>query len=149
VPGKDLSDQKDYLLGMCIIPCPDRDGHRIKPKQEEKWPTCSLFELSPVQSVLEGKLGCPAWTLSGEKILFGDPQNGVAVVLEDRLSQASFTLNVKSPNEPTYKPTLWRSRFPIDLEVDAIEICYEDSSISTEETTDSDGNDCGSKTMEN
>lgn len=147
VSGRETGTQEHYLLGICI-PYPNRDGHRIQPKQEQDWPTCSLFELSPVQSVFGGNLECPAWTLSGEEILFGDPENGVALVLKNGLSQASFTQSVKGPSEPIYRPTPWRGSFSIDLEVDGIEICYEDNSISTEESTDSDRNDYGSETME-
>lgn len=151
VSGKDTKTQDEYLLGM-FIPSPRQDGHRIQPKQGENWPICSLFELSPIHSVFRGNLECPAWMPSGDEISFsfGDPENGVELVLKNGLAQASFTqsLNGRGRNEPIYKPTLWRGSFSIDLEVDEIEICYEDAGISTEQSTDLDQHDCGSETME-
>jgi hypothetical protein len=147
VSAKDTKTQEDYLLGM-FIPSPNKDGHRIQSKQEAEWPICSLFELSPIQSIFGGNLECPAWTLSGDELSFGDPENGVALVLKNGLSQASFTQRVNGRNAPIYEPTLWRGSFSIDLDVDGIEICYEDTSSSAEEATDSDQDNFGSVPME-
>jgi hypothetical protein len=69
-------------------------------------------------------------------------------VLKNGLSQASFTQRVNGRNAPIYEPTLWRGSFSIDLDVDGIEICYEDTSSSAEEATDSDQDNFGSVPME-
>lgn len=69
-------------------------------------------------------------------------------MLKNGLEKASFTQSLNGLNEPIYRLTLWRGSFFIDLEVDGIEIYYEDTSSSTEESTDLDQQDCGSETME-
>lgn len=147
VSGKDTKTQDEYLLGM-FIPSPKQDCHRIQPKQGENWPICSLFELSPIQSGFGGNLECPAWTVSGDEISFGDSENGIALMLKNGLAKASFTQSLNGRNEPIYRPILWRGSFSVDLEVDGIEICYEDTSSSTEENTDLDQHDCGSESTE-
>lgn len=129
-----------------FIPSPTQDGHRIQPKQGDNWLICPLFELSPIQTVFGENLECPAWTLSRDEISFGDPENGV--LLKNGLAKASFYQSLNGRNEPIYKLTPWRGSFCIDLEVDGIEICYEDTSSSTEESTGLDQHDCGSESTE-
>ncbi|OKO94553.1 hypothetical protein PENSUB_11820 [Penicillium subrubescens] len=110
VSGKGTKTQDKYLLGM-FIPSPKQDCHRIQPKQGENWPICSLFELSPIQSVFEANLECPTWTLSGDEISFGDPENGVALVLKNGLGKASFTQSLNGRNEPIQADFLARQLF--------------------------------------
>lgn len=69
-------------------------------------------------------------------------------MLINGLSQVSFTQCVNGRNDPSYKPNLWRGNFSIDLEVDSIKICYEDTGSSMEENTDFEQDDRGSESTE-
>ncbi|KAJ5577980.1 uncharacterized protein N7459_006944 [Penicillium hispanicum] len=121
VSGIETGSQIKYLLGVSI-PYPVKDCRRIQPSEEHYGSVCSLFELSPVQNIYPGNLECPAWTInaSDQDIMFGDPGNGVALVLKNGLQRATFVQSLAGQDEPIYRPTTWRGNRCVDLEITAI-----------------------------
>lgn len=124
ISGRERKTEEEYFLGL-VIPCPGKDGDRIQPKEDEDFsvpPVCSLFELRPVQGIYPGTVESPAWTLNEEELSFGDPNNGVALVLHKDLAGATFIQNLDGEDEPIYNPIQWRGNRRAELEIDAIEI---------------------------
>ncbi|KAJ5092013.1 hypothetical protein NUU61_006883 [Penicillium alfredii] len=128
VSGKDTQTHEKYMFGA-FIPCPSEDCKRIQPKRNDDHPICSLFELCPVQDVYGGSLECPAWTISDDGISFGDPQTGVALVVNNSLSRATFTQVLDGEDEPIYYPTVWRGNRRVDIKLEGIEVWCEDGDL--------------------
>lgn len=144
ISGKDIQTRDLYTLGI-FMPSVAKDGNRIQAESEdEPIPICSLWELSPAQGIYPGTIEFPAWTMSGEDLLFGDPENGVALVLQNGASRATFIQTLDGEDEPIYNPIKWRGNRFAELEIDAIEIAYGDwdetlnSSRSDEDTFEED-----------
>lgn len=68
----------------------------------------------------------------GEDIAFGDPKNGVALLLKNGLQSATFFHAIDSSDDPIYTPLHGRGARKVDLELDGIEICCQNSSVVPE-----------------
>lgn len=78
-----------------------------------------------MHSRYQDNTGCPARAMLDEDIAFGDPKNGVTLVLKNGITSAAFLRRIDGPGDPIYFPIHSRGNRSVDLEVDGIEICCE------------------------
>lgn len=86
---------------------------------------CFLFELSPVHDVFRGHGPRPGWKIDRDNLVFGESDNGVALVLEKDLKWMTVSHNTSKQNGPKYDATSWRGDWQVCVEVDEIEMWLE------------------------
>lgn len=86
-----------------------------------------LFQLSPFHDVFRGNGNRPGWVMENGEDIFGQRDNGVALVLDRDLRRASISHNPSGrKREPAYRATSWRGDWQEEVEVEEIEIWVED-----------------------
>lgn len=87
---------------------------------------CVLFELSPIHDAFSGSdrnlLGGKIY--SGDNLVCGEKDNGVAFVLHKDLRHLQVSHKVSGQNEPMYGATEWRDDWTANL-VEEVEIWTE------------------------
>lgn len=81
-----------------------------------------LFQLSDIQDAFRGNASRPGPELDGGELVFGQRNNGVALVLKQDLERVTVSHNVSGQNKPMYVATTWRGDWQVEVEVGETEL---------------------------
>ena len=120
--GKLSHTGEDAMFGA-VIPRPSHDGSAPYDATEDYdyMRPCCLFELCPGHDVSRKNVGRPGWTVSWDRICFGDPEDGAAMVLDADMTRATLIKNVNQRN-PVYSVSQWRENGRVDVCIESFEV---------------------------
>lgn len=113
----------DTCIFGAFIARPAVDGPCIHDGRSDYEETALLFQLSPIHDVFRGRKGKAAWSLTTNGIEFGRKGFGVALTIDNALSNGVLSHIASQPsNKATYSTTESRGSFEILFRVKSIEL---------------------------
>lgn len=116
----------DRIVFGALVPRPDEDGRAIALAADPydnnlRQKSALLFQLSPVVRRFDGIVGRPGWNLRDGDLVFGEPGNGAALVIDECLSMGVLTQDVGDDNQEVYRTVPWGAKY-IAWEIEDVEV---------------------------